>query len=191
MSVQKKLVIVGDGGCGKTCLLVAFAKDVFLSDYRPTVFENYVADVELDNATVELSLWDTSGQEDYDRLRPIQYPETDVVLICFSVMWRDSLLNVSSRWCPEVRHFCPNVPILLVGTKSDLREDEKELKHLEKMKKLPVTREEAEAMAQTINAVCYIECSAKSKFNVQEVFKEAARATIRKKKKRKNVCLLI
>ncbi|EFA06292.1 ras-like GTP-binding protein rhoA [Tribolium castaneum] len=190
-SVQKKLIIVGDGACGKTCLLIAFAKDIFNSEYRPTVFENYVADVELDALTVELSLWDTSGQEDYDRLRPIQYPETDVVLICFSVMWRDSLLNVSAKWCPEVRHFCPNVPILLIGTKNDLREDKEELEKLKMMKKSPVTRDEAEAMARTIGAVCYIECSAKTKYNVQEVFKEAARATIAKRKKRKQRCVLI
>ncbi|CAH1365434.1 hypothetical protein MTP99_001697 [Tenebrio molitor] len=193
MSLQKKLIVVGDGGCGKTCLLIAFAKDTFNSEYRPTVFENYVADLEVDGKTVELSLWDTSGQEDYDRLRPIQYPETDVVLICFSVVWKDSLENVPLRWFPEVQHFCPDIPILLIGTKNDLRDDQKELENLKKMKKKPVTTEEAEETAKRIGAVTYIECSAKSKFRVNDVFVAAAKATMskaKKKKKRKN-CVLI
>ncbi|XP_063932747.1 ras-like GTP-binding protein RHO [Zophobas morio] len=192
MSIQKKLIVVGDGACGKTCLLIAFAKDIFNAEYRPTVFENYVADIEVDGKNVELSLWDTSGQEDYDRLRPIQYPETDVVLICFSVAWRDSLENVPVRWWPEVKHFCPNVPILLIGTKSDLREDKEELAKLEKMKKKPVARDDAETVAKRIEAVTYLECSAKTKFNVHTVFAEAARATIsQKKKKKKSNCVLI
>ncbi|XP_063932748.1 ras-like GTP-binding protein rhoA [Zophobas morio] len=192
MSIQKKLIIVGDGDCGKTCLLIAFAKGTFDSKYRPTVFENYVADIEVDGKNIELSLWDTSGQEDYDRLRPIQYPETDVVLICFSLAWIDSLYNIPIRWSPEVKRFCPSVPILLIGTKSDLREDEEELEKLEKLKKKPVTREDAEAVAKRIEVITYLECSAKTKFNVQTVFAEAARATIgQKKKKKKCKCALI
>lgn len=191
MSIQRKLIVVGDGGCGKTCLLIAFAKDIFLSDYRPTVFENYVADIEVDGKTVELSLWDTSGQEDYDRLRPIQYPETDVCLICFSVVWPDSLENVATRWWPEVKHFCPNIPVLLIGTKNDLRTDEAELDKLKRMKKRVLSSEEAETVSKRIGAVAYIECSAKSKFNVNEVFAAAAKATFREKKKQNKLCKLL
>jgi len=71
---------------------------------------------------VELALWDTAGQEDYDRLRPLSYPDTDVILMCFSIDSPDSLENIPEKWTPEVRHFCPNVPIILVGNKKDLRQ---------------------------------------------------------------------
>lgn len=80
-----KLVVVGDGMVGKTCLLLAFSKGQFIEGYIPTVFETYVADIEVDGKPVELALWDTAGQEDYDRLRPLSYPDTDVVLMLYSV----------------------------------------------------------------------------------------------------------
>lgn len=90
-AIRKKLVIVGDGACGKTCLLIVFSKDQFPEVYVPTVFENYIADIEVDGKQVELALWDTAGQEDYDRLRPLSYPDTDVILMCFSIDSPDSL----------------------------------------------------------------------------------------------------
>ena len=110
-AIRKKLVIVGDGACGKTCLLIVFSKDQFPEVYVPTVFENYVADIEVDGKHVELALWDTAGQEDYDGLRPLSYPDTDVILMCFSIDSPDSLENIPEKWTPEVKHFCPNVTI--------------------------------------------------------------------------------
>jgi len=74
--------------------------------YVPTVFENYVADVEVDGKHVELALWDTAGQEDYDRLRPLSYPDSHVILICFAVDSPDSLDNVQEKVC---------VPLLVAG----------------------------------------------------------------------------
>ena len=76
-----KLVVVGDGAVGKTCLLVSFSQGQFPEGYIPTVFETYIADIEIDDRPVELALWDTAGQEDFDRLRPISYPDTDVLLL--------------------------------------------------------------------------------------------------------------
>uniref|UniRef100_A0A8C4YS23 Transforming protein RhoA-like n=1 Tax=Gopherus evgoodei TaxID=1825980 RepID=A0A8C4YS23_9SAUR len=135
-AIRKKLVIVGDGACGKTCLLIVFSKDQFPEVYVPTVFENYVADIEVDSKQVELALWDTAGQEDYDRLRPLSYPDTDVILMCFSIDSPDSLENIPEKWTPEVKHFCPNVPIILVGNKKDLRNDEHTRRELAKMKQV-------------------------------------------------------
>uniref|UniRef100_A0A3B3XES7 Ras homolog family member B n=1 Tax=Poecilia mexicana TaxID=48701 RepID=A0A3B3XES7_9TELE len=108
MAVQrKKLVVVGDGACGKTCLLIVFSKDEFPEVYVPTVFETYVADIEVDNQQVQLALWDTAGQEDYDRLRPLSYPDTDVILMCYSVDSPDSLGNISEKWTfPSARGLC-------------------------------------------------------------------------------------
>jgi len=120
-TIRKKLVIVGDGACGKTCLLIVFSKDQFPDVYVPTVFENYVADIDVDakrvcthpfstltpsySLQVELALWDTAGQEDYDRLRPLSYPDADVILMCFSIDSPDSLENVAEKWTPEVRSY--------------------------------------------------------------------------------------
>ncbi|CAM9358715.1 unnamed protein product [Lampetra fluviatilis] len=191
-TLRKKLVIVGDGACGKTCLLIVFSKDQFPEVYVPTVFENYVADMEVDGKQVELALWDTAGQEDYNRLRPLSYPDTDVILMCFSIDSPDSLGNITDRWTAEVRHFCPNVPIVLVGNKKDLRNDDNAKRELAKIKQEPVRVEEGRDMANQINAFGYMECSAKTKDGVREVFEMAARAALQvRKRKKKSGCLLL
>nr|BAC99017.1 Raichu-1237X [synthetic construct] len=184
-AIRKKLVIVGDGACGKTCLLIVFSKDQFPEVYVPTVFENYVADIEVDGKQVELALWDTAGQEDYDRLRPLSYPDTDVILMCFSIDSPDSLENIPEKWTPEVKHFCPNVPIILVGNKKDLRNDEHTRRELAKMKQEPVKPEEGRDMANRIGAFGYMECSAKTKDGVREVFEMATRAALQARRGKK------
>lgn len=192
-TIRKKLVIVGDGACGKTCLLIVFSKDEFPEVYVPTVFENYVADTRVDDKTVELALWDTAGQEDYDRLRPLSYPDTDVILMCFSIDSPDSLENIPEKWIPEVKHFCPNVPIVLVGNKKDLRGDDYTIRELARSKQVPVPLSEGEQMANRIGAKDYLECSALTKEGVKEVFEAATRAALcqKVKNKRKGKCEVI
>jgi len=190
-AIRKKLVIVGDGACGKTCLLIVFSKDQFPEVYVPTVFENYVADIEVDGRQVELALWDTAGQEDYDRLRPLSYPDTDVILMCFSIDSPDSLENIPEKWTPEVRHFCPNVPIILVGNKKDLRNDENTKRELQKMNQAPLKADEGKRMADNISAVAYLECSAKTKEGVREVFEQATRAALVVRRKKRRPCTLL
>uniref|UniRef100_A0A3P9Q4Y5 Rho-related GTP-binding protein RhoA-C-like n=1 Tax=Poecilia reticulata TaxID=8081 RepID=A0A3P9Q4Y5_POERE len=190
-SIRKKLVIVGDGACGKTCLLTVFTKDQFPEVYVPTVFENYVADIEVDQTKIQLALWDTAGQEDYDRLRPLSYPDTDVILLCFSVVSRDSLANVKEKWTPEVRHFCPHVPIVVVGNKTDLRNDENTRKMLTKQNE-PIKYEEGKDMSNQIAAYSYQECSAKNKDGVRQVFDTAAKAALTNNSRgKKNHCVLL
>ncbi|XP_022081618.1 ras-like GTP-binding protein RHO [Acanthaster planci] len=187
-TIRKKLVIVGDGACGKTCLLIVFSKDHFPEVYVPTVFENYVADIEVDGKCVELALWDTAGQEDYDRLRPLSYPDTDVILMCFSIDNPDSLENISEKWTPEVRHFCPNVPVILVGNKKDLRHDETTRLELARSKQEPVKTEEGRQMKDKIGACAYLECSAKTMEGVREVFDTATRAALMTRKPKRRRC---
>ncbi|CAI2189668.1 4014_t:CDS:1 [Funneliformis geosporum] len=165
----RKLVIVGDGACGKTCLLIVFSKGTFPEVYVPTVFENYVATVPVDGKNVELALWDTAGQEDYDRLRPLSYPDAHVVLICFSIDSHDSLENVEEKWYPEVKSFCPDLPIILVGNKKDLRNGQQNQKL--------VTPDEGRSVAEKIGAR-YLECSAKFNDGVNEIFEYATRAAL-------------
>ncbi|XP_025198280.1 ras-like GTP-binding protein RHO [Melanaphis sacchari] len=119
--IKKKVVIVGDGESGKTCLLRVFFEDIFPEVYVPTVFDYYSTVIEVDGKKVELDLWDTAGQEDYDRLRPLSYGGADVVIICYSIDTPKSLINVIDKWVPEVRYFCKEVPVILVGNKKDLR----------------------------------------------------------------------
>jgi len=180
--IRRKLVIVGDGACGKTCLLIVFSKGTFPEVYVPTVFENYVADVEVRGRHVELALWDTAGQEDYDRLRPLSYPDSHVILICFAVDSPDSLDNVQEKWISEVMHFCGGLPIILVGCKKDLRFDQRTIEELAKTSQKPVTPEQGEEVKKRIQAEKYIECSAKTGEGVREVFEEATNACLEPKK---------
>lgn len=172
-SVNKKLVVVGDGGCGKTCLLIVYSQNRFPEEYVPTVFENYVPIVDFRGQKVEFALWDTAGQEEYDRLRPLSYPETDVILICFAIDYPTSLMNVKDKWLPEIVHFCEGVPYLLVGLKSDLRMDTHTHTLLSAQGVHPVSQEQGERFAQEIGARRYVECSAKTNEGVREVFQAA------------------
>jgi len=178
--LKRKLVVVGDGGCGKTCLLIVYAENRFPESYVPTVFENYVTLVQFEGKTVELALWDTAGQEEYDRLRPLSYPESNVILIVFSVDFPTSLANVQDKWYPEVAHFCEGTPLILVGTKTDLRRDEQTRRMLSAQGQAAVSFEQGAEVAKEIGAK-YIECSAKTGVGVQEVFHLALRESMRGK----------
>lgn len=182
--------MVGDGAVGKTCLLISYTTNKFPSEYVPTVFDNYAVTVMCVIATSQLTrsrlttyfrigdepytlgLFDTAGQEDYDRLRPLSYPQTDVFLVCFSVTSPASFENVREKWFPEVHHHCPGVPCLIVGTQTDLRDDPQVREKLSKQKMQPVRKEDGERMAKDLGAVKYVECSALTQFKLKDVFDE-------------------
>ncbi len=122
-----------------------------------------------------LGLFDTAGQEDYDRLRPLSYPETDVFLICFSVISPVSFRNVREKWVPEVSHHCPGVPFLIVGTQIDLRDDPSIREKLAKQKMEPIGKDLGELMEKElrhIGVVKYVECSALTQCKLKDVFDE-------------------
>ncbi|KAJ1713117.1 GTP-binding protein [Aspergillus flavus AF70] len=171
---SKKFVVVGDGGCGKTCLLISYSQGYFPEKYVPTVFENYITQTvhRASGKTVELALWDTAGQEEYDRLRPLSYPETDLLFVCFAIDCPASLENVMDKWYPEVLHFCPTTPIILVGLKSDLRNKRTCIELLKTQGLTPVTPEQGQTVARRMNA-SYIECSSKEMRGVDGVFEMA------------------
>ena len=175
MSFQKiQLVNVGDKGVGKRALLMTYTTGSF-PDYIPAVFENYNYFTEIDGKKYQIELWDTNGQEEYDNLRPLNYPSTNILLLHFSIDSPRSFESISSKWKPEVEHFIPNIPFILVGLKSDLREDKEYLKQLEEQGIKPITKEQGEAKAKEIGAAKYIECSAKNNFNVRYAIEEAVR----------------
>jgi len=178
-----KCVVVGDGAVGKTCLLIVYTANAFPGEYVPTVFDNYSTQVGVDDngtkRTITLGLWDTAGQEDYDRLRPLSYPNTDIFLACFSVMSPESFDNIDAKWLKEVKHHS-QAPLMLVGTKSDLREDEAELEKLKKNNRSPVAAATAQRYAKEKGFTKYMECSAKNQKGLKDVFDEAIKIVLNK-----------
>ena len=172
-----------------------------------------------------LGLFDTAGQEDYDRLRPLSYPQvcsdihnwnikkhrahfgtrwkriadwlnlylqTDVFLVCYSVVSPSSFENVKEKWVPEITHHCQKTPFLLVGTQIDLRDDAATIEKLAKNKQRPLTQEVGEKLARELRAVRYVECSALTQKGLKNVFDEAILAALEPPeppKKRK--CLIL
>ena len=134
--------------------------------------------------TYTVQLWETACQEGCDRLRPLGYPNTTVFLVCFSVADPHSFKNVQEKWVPEIKHHCPNVPFLLVGTQVDLRYDRAVLDKLAKNKETPVSKESGEMLAKSLNAAKYMECSALTGEGVKNVFDEATMQFIEYEKKR-------
>ncbi|CZT01835.1 probable rho3 protein [Rhynchosporium agropyri] len=182
-TTQRKLVLLGDGACGKTSLLNVFTRGYFPTVYEPTVFENYVHDIFVDNVHIELSLWDTAGQEEFDRLRSLSYDDTHAIMLCFSVDSKDSLENVESKWVGEIAENCQGVKLVLVALKCDLREqnadDEAPAEGGQvREKKDMIDYNQGLEVARRINALRYLECSAMRNRGVNEAFTEAARVAL-------------
>ncbi|CAN1156829.1 Rac-like GTP-binding protein 3 [Linum perenne] len=181
-----KCVTVGDGAVGKTCMLICYTSNKFPTDYIPTVFDNFSANVVVEGTTVNLGLWDTAGQEDYNRLRPLSYRGADVFVLTFSLVSRASYENIMKKWIPELQHYAPGIPVVLVGTK------------LGNCNKLVLCCDQGEELRKIIGASYYIECSSKTQQNVKAVFDAAIKVVIKpatkakdaKKKKPRRGCFL-
>ncbi|XP_035213742.1 ras-like GTP-binding protein RHO [Stegodyphus dumicola] len=166
---EKKLLVSGDVGCGKTSLLFTYSRKTFPNSENPFLYENYSADVEVNEKVVKFELWDNTCQDHYSQIRTLNYPGTDVALLCFSVDDPNSLENIKKKWLPELKLYCPNIPFLVVGNKSDLRKNS--------------TLENAvifehKKVAKELGAHAYLECSAKLQEGLQEVFETAAKLTL-------------
>ncbi|XP_060562983.1 rho-related protein racA-like [Ruditapes philippinarum] len=169
MATNLKLTVVGDGGVGKSCMLISYTTNAFPSEYVPTVFDNYCANVIVDGKVVNVGLWDTAGQEDYDRLRPLSYPQTDVFFICYSIEMRSSFENVQHKWVHEVRHYCPHVPLVLVACKMDLRGTSS--------RKDMVSYDEGLKVAKTLG-MRFCETSALTQQGLKDCFDDAIRTAL-------------
>ncbi|KAJ5071242.1 hypothetical protein M0811_10514 [Anaeramoeba ignava] len=172
-----KCVVVGDGAVGKTCMLISFITRQFPQEYIPTVFDQSTENITIDKETIKLELFDTAGGEDYDRMRPLTYAQADVVLICFSLICSDSFQNVREKWVPEIQHYCPKIPFILVGTKLDLRDNPDVMMKLEEKGQSSLTYKDGKKMAKETKAFSYVECSSLTHKNLGDVFQEAARSS--------------
>jgi Ras family protein A len=132
----------------------------------------------IESQQIQLLLWVTAGQEDYNRLRPLEYPITDIFLVCFSVDDHESLEKTELKWVPEISYFCPGVPFILVGCKTDLRRDQKRTEELMKQGRNFISSDEVERMAKRIGARAYLECNAKKGEGVEQVFRTAVALTL-------------
>jgi Ras-related C3 botulinum toxin substrate 1 len=165
-----KCVTVGDGAVGKTCLLMSYVNNTFSGDHIPTIFDNYSANIMVDGQIKTLNLWDTAGKEDYDRLRVLCYPSTDVFLVCFSITSPVSMQNVRRKWVPEIRKANPTAQIVLCGTKLDLRSDSETVTFLRDRGLAPISTNEGNALAKEVGACDYIEASSVTQEGMKKVF---------------------
>ncbi|KAF5327050.1 hypothetical protein D9619_005007 [Psilocybe cf. subviscida] len=188
-----KCVVVGDGAVGKSSLLLSYRTNTFPGE---KVCDPYSVTLTLGKVSHTLGLYDTAhaygallspslpsaqphqrasrpGQENYDRLRPLSYPHTDVFLLCFSVASRASFDSLRAKWFPEVHHFCPGVPRVVVGMQADLRERAVAGAGA-------VAVQEGERLARELGAARYVECSALTQSGVENVFEKVVIAALQR-----------
>lgn len=157
MDLQFKIVIVGDSGCGKTSLFNSYIRGSFPREYEPTIFENHRSFVQRQNGDIiSADLWDTAGQEEYERLRRLSYQDADLVIIAYNINSADSLSNIPDVWAIETLTYSPGSLVLLVGLKSDMQWNVNPL--------------DAERVAREIGAIGHIQCSSLVGDNVEGVF---------------------
>ncbi|XP_075244641.1 ras-related protein Rac1-like isoform X2 [Convolutriloba macropyga] len=180
MSANVKCVIVGSGCTGKTCILDRFLNDKFTNDsFIPTVNEVRNTSIIVDGQTIEVQLVDTA---DFERVRPLCYPDTQIILICFSLDRMNTLERVIDYWVPELQHHSPSTSSILVGTKLDLRDSRE------------ISAGEGERVQKMIpNCIKYMECSAASGEGIKEVFEAAVREALKAeaKKEKKKQCAVM
>ncbi|KAM9987102.1 hypothetical protein ACTFIY_011518 [Dictyostelium cf. discoideum] len=174
-----KCVVIGDTYVGKTSLLITYTTNNFPNEYIPTIIDNHTMKINIDHEKqILLDLWDCASQSEYDLLRPKNYQNVNVFLICFSIISTSSFNNVLNKWNPECRHYSPNIPIILVATKLDKRYD-KDIKDKLKQDKLnPISYEQGHTLMKRIKAIQYLECSALTKQGLKIVFDEAVKVAL-------------
>lgn len=168
MSVKEvKIVVVGDGCCEKKPVLEVLNNRPYFERCDYSCWDNYSQDVNIDNIPYRFHIWDTAGQDEFDRIRPLSYSGADAILLCFSLDSKSSLYNLSEKWIGELNHHCPKAKIILIGTKSDLRITGN---------KNHITDQEANQFLTENNCSAFIPCSAKTGEGINEIFPAVIKA---------------
>jgi len=168
-----KIVVVGDGAVGKTTFLISFTLDCFNQEYIPTVFDNFTTVYKMEDRPISLGLWDTAGQEDFAKIRPLSYPNTDIFLVLYSVAMRPSFENVKAKWIPELKLNNPATPFVLIASQVDLK-DKNNPSH--------VTTKEGKKLAKEVGAIRYFELSSKNNATFKMVWDDILRFIINEKR---------
>ena len=172
--ISVNTIWIGDAESGKTSLLTSYTQDIFPQEYVPTVFENYTAKVLLDGTdrTINLNMRASAGEDEFD-------PQTDVVVIVCSVASPESFKNAETKWIPQAEKQLPGKPVILVGTKTDLRN---------KKDTITVTYKEGAKLAKKTGVRKYVECSAKELNSVKAVFAEVLDEYFKNEEKSRRKC---
>ena len=173
-----KCVFVGDGGTGKTCMLIRMTTGKFAETCPPTVFDSYSYPCVYKDNPVMLSVSDTGGIEDYDRLRPLSYPQSQIVVLVFSLVNPASYKNINSKWHQEITQHLNKVPMILVGTKSDLRNDPETIERLKNSGQTPISYTQGLTLAKELKAVKYLECSSSTDKDLKPVLDAICQAAL-------------
>lgn len=120
---------------------------------------------------------------DLDRLRIVSYPDSDIFLICFSVMMPNSFHDIEELWVPEVKFHNPGTPFFLVGTQIDLRDDEEEIERLRKDRLSPITTEMGAKLAHRVGARLYKECSGLTQDGIKLLFEQVVTVALKSRNK--------
>ena len=192
-----KCVFVGDGNSGRTSFLITYFHGEFPGEYLPTVMDGETRDVTVDGKDYKFSVVDTGGREDYDRLRPLSYVDTDVFGIVFSVISRSGYENIRTKWVPEIKHHRPQTPFVIIGLKTDLRHDDEVLAKIGKA----LQKSDGERLANELGAQAYVEGSSyTNKKGLENIIVELARTAVydkkgkkrsKKGKKKKKNCVIL
>eukprot|EP00689_Sawyeria_marylandensis_P002639 EC824262.1.p1 GENE.EC824262.1~~EC824262.1.p1 ORF type:complete len:204 (+),score=73.13 EC824262.1:50-661(+) len=153
-----KLLLIGDSGVGKSCLLLRFADDTYTESYISTIGVDFkIRTINLDDKTIKLQIWDTAGQERFRTITSSYYRGAHGIIVVYDVTDQDSFANVK-QWLNEIdRYASENVNKLLVGNKCDLQS------------KKVVDKSTAEEFANSLG-IPFIETSAKNATNVEAAF---------------------
>ena len=173
------MVVVGSPYVNITSYLFTYTTNSSPGEYTPTVFDNYSANVLIDDQPLNLQLWDTSGHSDYKKLRPLSYPQTDALIIAFSLVSPLSLEKVETEFLPEIEEHCRGAPYILVGL--NLCERDEFPMHADEYKSKgwsPISTEEGKQVMRRIGAKDYIECDINRQIRVADGFEAAVRAVI-------------
>jgi len=193
MPVNVKCCVLGDRCVGKTCLVVRYTRNEYSEEYIPTVFDNYSTTLMCDGKIINLSLCDNSGQENDDLLRHLSWASTNIFLICYSIDSQASFDNIKKTWVPELKHYCKDIPYILVATKCDLRNNNNNNNNNKKNIQQLISTQDGFDLSKEIGAFDFVECSAKTMNNLNVVFDKAMRLAlnpITTKKKDKSSCII-
>lgn len=173
-----KVVVVGDGAVGKTCMMIRYTSNCYDPVYVPTVLDVVTHQCFIGNDTYSLQLYDTAGQEEMVHLRKLAYTNATLIMMCFALDSQESLANLEAKWAPEVQTCCPGGKVFVVGTKSDLEKK--------------VDQGEIDRICEEIHAIGYMEVSAAEDSNISNAFTQAVTLAIQKEgKQSKRICNIV